>query len=61
MKNEDEKLTSVKVQTFLFERFKDVCYENNFSLKKLVNRGIYLYITDKNFREKINSQNQTKL
>lgn len=61
MKNEDEKLTSVKVQTFLFERFKDICYENNFSLKKLVNRGIYLYITDKDFREKMNSQNQTKL
>ena len=61
MKNEDEKLTSVKVQTFLFQRFKDVCYENNFSLKKLVNRGIYLYITDKHFREKLNNQNQTKL
>ena len=58
---QEEKLTSVKVQTFLFERFKDICYENNFSLKKLVNRGIYLYITDKNFRERINSQNQTKL
>ena len=52
----DEKLTSVKITQPLYTKFKVSCLENNFSFKKLADRCIFLYITDKNFREKVHKQ-----
>ena len=57
----DEKLTSVKITQPLFDRFKLACLEDNFSFKKLADRAIYLYLTDKEFRSKIHSQNNLKI
>ena len=57
----DEKLTSVKITQPLFDRFKLACLEDNFSFKKLADRAIYLYLTDKDFRSKIHSQNNLKI
>jgi len=59
--NKDEKLTSVKITQPLFDRFKLACLEDNFSFKKLADRAIYLYLTDKDFRSKIHSQNNLKI
>ena len=42
-------LTSVKVQTDLFENFKIECVKRKFSLNKLVNRAMDLYLNDENF------------
>tara|TARA_A100001035_G_scaffold266610_1_gene249785 strand:- start:799 stop:996 length:198 start_codon:yes stop_codon:yes gene_type:complete len=52
----DEKLTSVKITQPLYNKFKVACLEDNFSFKKLADRCIFLYITDKNFREKVHKQ-----
>jgi hypothetical protein len=57
----DEKLTSVKITQPLFDKFKMTCLEQKFSFKKLADRAIYLYITDKEFRDKINKQNNIEL
>lgn len=57
----DEKLTSVKITQPLFDKFKMACLEDNFSFKKLADRAIFLYITDKEFRDKIHKQNNLKL
>ena len=57
----DEKLTSVKITQPLFDKFKMACLEENFSFKKLADRAIFLYITDKEFRDKIHKQNNIKL
>ena len=57
----DEKLTSVKITQPLFDRFKLACLEDNFSFKKLADRAIYLYLTDKDFRSKIHKQNNLKI
>jgi len=57
----DEKLTSVKITKPLFDRFKLACLEDNFSFKKLADRAIYLYLTDKDFRDKIQNQNNLKI
>ena len=46
-----EKLTSVKVTQPHFDNFKIACLEDNFSLKKLVDRSIFLYITNKDFKQ----------
>ena len=57
----DEKLTSVKITQPLFDKFKLACLEDNFSFKKLADRAIFLYLTDRDFRSKIHSQNNIKL
>ena len=44
-------LTSVKVQSDLFEEFKISCVRHKFSLQKLVDRTIHLYLTDDEFRK----------
>jgi len=58
---QDEKLTSVKITQPLFDEFKMASLQNNFSFKKLADRAIYLYLTDKDFREKVHKQNNIKL
>jgi hypothetical protein len=54
-------LTSVKIQTDLFENFKIECVKRKFSFQKLADRAIYLYLTDEEFRKKITNQNTTEL
>ncbi len=49
----NEKLTSVKITQPLFDKFKMACLQDNFSFKKLADRAIFLYITDKDFKKKI--------
>ena len=56
-----EKLTSVKITQPLFDKFKMACLQDNFSFKKLADRAIFLYLTDKTFREKIHKQNNIKI
>ena len=57
----EEKLTSVKITQPLFDKFKMACLEDNFSFKKLADRAIFLYLTDKEFRDKIRKQNNLKV
>lgn len=53
MKVNEEKLTSVKITQPLFDKFKMACLEDKFSFKKLADRAIFLYLTDKEFRKLI--------
>jgi ribosomal protein S10 len=57
MENKDI-LTSVKVDKDLFETFKIECVKRKFSLNKLVNRTMDLYLSDESFRKQINSYNK---
>ena len=57
----DEKLTSVKITQPLFDKFKIACLQDNFSFKKLADRAIYLYLTDKDFKELVHKINSIKL
>ena len=56
-----EKLTSVKITQPLFDKFKHACVEDNFSFKKLADRAIYLYLTDKDFKDLVHKINNVKL
>ncbi len=49
-------LTSVKVQSDLFEDFKIECVKRKFSLQKLADRALFLYLTDEDFRKQITNQ-----
>ena len=57
----DKTLTSVKIQSDLFETFKIECVKRKFSFQKLADRAIYLYLTDEDFRKKITNQTDLEL
>ena len=44
----DTKLTTVKILSELYNNFKKETIENEFTLQKLVNRSMFLYVNDKN-------------
>ena len=53
------KLTSVKILNELYKNFKSKVVEDEFTLQKLVNRSMHLYINDDDFKQQI--QTCTKL
>ena len=61
MSKKDMTLTSVKVQSGLFEDFKIACVRYKFSLQKLADRTIHLYLTYEEFRKKIHSHTDLKI
>ena len=54
-------LTSVKVQSDLFENFKIECVKRKFSFQKLADRAIFLYLTDEDFRRQVTNQSKIEL
>jgi len=50
----NQQLTSVKVNTQLFDDFKVLCVRTKLSLQKLTDRAMYLYVNDEEFRKVIN-------
>ena len=58
---ESKQLTSVKVDKILFQDFKEECIKYKFSLQKLADRAIYLYLTDEEFKQKLHNQTNIKL
>jgi hypothetical protein len=61
MANKDMTLTSVKIQSDLFENFKIECVKRKFSFQKLADRAIYLYLTDEDFRKQITNHTNLEL
>ena len=57
MTKKEMTLTSVKVQSELFEDFKMSCVKHKFSLQKLVDRTVHLYLTNEEFRKNIHNHN----
>ena len=47
------KLTSVKILEDLYKRFKSATVNTKMTLQKLTNRSIDLYLTDNNFKNKL--------
>lgn len=53
----NQKLTSVKIDSELWEEFKIDCIKRKFSFQKLSERAIDLYMKDEEFRRKITNHN----
>lgn len=53
-------LTSVKVPEDLFEQFKIACVKYKFSVQKLTERSMFLYLTNEEFRKQIHNQLDTQ-
>ena len=58
-KNDKLQLTSVKVNSELFDNFKVLTIRTKFSLQKLVERSMYLYLEDEEFRKTLHNQLNT--
>ncbi len=56
-----DKLTSVKVKDDLFEEFKVLCVRTKFSLQKLVDRSIHLYLTEEEYRKQLHNHTNLSL
>jgi hypothetical protein len=57
MNKKEMTLTSVKIQSGLFETFKIECVKRKFSFQKLADRAIHLYLTDESFRKQLHNHN----
>ena len=53
-------LTSVKIPEDLFEQFKIACVKYKFSVQKLTERSMYLYLTDEEYRKIIHNTLDTQ-
>lgn len=51
-----KKLTSAKVEEDLLQKFKEESIKYKFSIQKLLDRSIYLYLTDEEFKKRLHSQ-----
>lgn len=49
-------LTSVRLQDTLFESFKGEAAKNKITMRNLVERAMYLYLTEEDFKRTINNQ-----
>ena len=54
------KLTSVKLLDNLYKKFKIYNLDDSFTLQKLVNRSMDLYVHDEDFRNQINEWQNLK-
>ncbi len=54
------KLTTVKLLEDLYKDFKTLSFEKEFTLQKLVNRSMELYVSDNNFKKRIEQHKALK-
>ena len=60
MLERDKILTSVRIEPEMYNEFRVICLRYKFSLRKLVERGMYAYINDEEFRKQIHRINLNK-
>lgn len=49
-------LTTVRLQDELFESFKAEAVKNKITMRNLLERAMFLYLTEEEFKKKINNQ-----
>jgi len=52
-------ITSVKIPQTLYEDFKVTCVKTKFGLQDIVERSMFMYLTDPKFRQTIHEQYNT--
>ena len=57
----ETKLTSVKILENLYNEFKISVINSSMTLQKLTNRSIFLYLDNKDFQEKITTEDNLSI
>lgn len=60
MKN-SQVLTSVKVNSTIWDEFRIACVKYKFSLQKLADRAMHLYLTNPEFRKQIHNHTNIEI
>ena len=60
MAKSNMQLTSVKIPEDLFEQFKIACVKYKFSVQKLTERCMFMYLTDEEFRKQLHNTLDTQ-
>ena len=53
--NDNTKLTTVKIITDIYSKFKRRSFDSGVTLQKVVNRALHQYVEDDEFRKNINT------
>ena len=53
MKDDNTKLTSIKILKDVYSSFKKVSFDSDVTLQKLVNRTVERYVTDEEWNEQV--------
>lgn len=61
MAEKKQSLTSVKIDSELFDEFKVACVRHKFSFQKLAERAIHLYLTKDEFRKEVHNHNNLEI
>lgn len=61
MSTRPQTLTSVKVDSEIFDEFRILCVKNKTSIQKLCDRSMHLFITDPEFRRLILNHNNLEM
>ena len=57
----ETKLTTVKILKGVYSNFKQVSFESDVTLQKLVNRTVERYVNDDEFREQMNEYSKLQI
>jgi hypothetical protein len=57
----DIKLTTVKVVSTVYDKFKEKCFDTPMTFQKIVNRSLIFYLSDNDYKEKIDKFNPYQL
>lgn len=57
-KDENYKLTTVKIITDIYSKFKRTSFDSGITLQKVVNRSIHLYTENDEYRNHINNYDE---
>ena len=55
------KLTTVKILTDVYSKFKKISFASNITLQKLVNRSLNKYVENEGFRDEINNYEELQI
>lgn len=61
MKNDNTKLTTVKILKGIYSNFKHLSFESNVTLQKVVNRTIDRYVKDEEYRREMNEYDELQI
>lgn len=53
---QNNKLTTVKILNEIYSKFKQTAFDTNTTLQRVVNRSLYKYVNDAEFRETIENE-----
>lgn len=56
--NTETKLTTVKIIKSVYAKFKQLSFDQNITLQKIVNRSLHKYNTDEQFRQQLNEYDE---